>query len=235
MASPSSPQHEPTMEEILASIRKIISEDSDNGPPPAKQEAEPSPAASNGADAVPATATHDADVLELTQEVHEEPKPAPQPVAVAPQPEPEPTPVAEVPAPALAAPVEDDVVFVPKEEPSVSAPAIDHDGIFSDKARKAIDDAFANLDQEEEPVSAPAAIPASMPSVDGNSVEAVFERAVREAVEPLLHQWMDSRKDDLLNSVKPIIRDWMDEHFPAILEGAVRDEVARAVKARGKR
>ena len=30
MASPSSPQHEPTMEEILASIRKIISEDSND-------------------------------------------------------------------------------------------------------------------------------------------------------------------------------------------------------------
>ena len=30
----SSPQHEPTMEEILASIRKIISEDSTEAPPP---------------------------------------------------------------------------------------------------------------------------------------------------------------------------------------------------------
>jgi len=63
----------------------------------------------------------------------------------------------------------------------------------------------------------------------------VFERAVREAVTPLLNQWMDARKDDLLGSVKPMIREWMDEHFPAILEGAVRDEVARVVKARGRR
>jgi len=30
-----------------------------------------------------------------------------------------------------------------------------------------------------------------------------------------------------------LIREWMDEHFPALLEGAVRDEVARVAKARG--
>jgi len=31
--------------------------------------------------------------------------------------------------------------------------------------------------------------------------------------------------------MKPIVREWMDEHFPAILEGAVRNEVERAVRA----
>src|SRR5471030_1298962 len=54
----SSPQHEPTMEEILASIRKIISEDSTDTP----------------AAAAPA---QEADVLELTQEMPEEHAPAP--------------------------------------------------------------------------------------------------------------------------------------------------------------
>ena len=44
---------------------------------------------------------------------------------------------------------------------------------------------------------------------------------------------MDSHKDDLLQAVKPLIREWMDEHFPALLEGAVRAEVERVVKARG--
>jgi hypothetical protein len=74
-----------------------------------------------------------------------------------------------------------------------------------------------------------------MSPVEGDSVEAVFERAVRDSFEPLLNRWMDGRKDDLLASMRPMIREWMDDHFPAILEGAVRDEVARAVKARGKR
>jgi cell pole-organizing protein PopZ len=214
MVGAASPQHEPTMEEILASIRKIISEDSSEA--------------------------KEADVLELTQEVREEPPPmaAPAPVAAAPAP----APAAAAPAPVQPAPVQDDVVFASSEEKTVSSPAraesADHEGIFSDKARKAIDDAFAGLDDVEEPKSeAPRAAPApaSAPSADGNSIEAVFERAVQAAVGPLLTQWMDGRKDELLASVKPLIREWMDEHFPALLEGAVRDEVARVVKARGKR
>ena len=44
---------------------------------------------------------------------------------------------------------------------------------------------------------------------------------------------MDTNKQDLLVSVRPLIREWMDEHFPALLEGAVRNEVERVVKARG--
>jgi len=58
----SSPQHEPTMEEILASIRKIISEDT-----PAE-----APAAQNAA---PVAAAAEPDVLELTQEIKEPPAP----------------------------------------------------------------------------------------------------------------------------------------------------------------
>ena len=66
----SSPQHEPTMEEILASIRKIISEDAP-ADAPATQEGAPAPS--------------QPDVLELTQEVMEAPAPV-QPVPVPPAP-----------------------------------------------------------------------------------------------------------------------------------------------------
>jgi cell pole-organizing protein PopZ len=65
----SNPQHEPTMEEILASIRKIISEDTPESPAP---EAPQAPTLA----AVPQD-----DVLELTQEVDAAPivPPAPEP------------------------------------------------------------------------------------------------------------------------------------------------------------
>jgi cell pole-organizing protein PopZ len=219
----SNPQHEPTMEEILASIRKIISEDSTEAAPPA--------AAPVAAAPVPkAVEPEEPEVLELTQEVEEEPAPAPvqtpEPVMVA---KPEPVKPAE------------DVVFQTVEEPVVSstpAQAPSTEGIFSDKTRKAIDDAFANLDTPEEtpaPAKPAAFAPTPHAALDGDSVEAVFERAVRDAVGPHIDQWMAGQKDELLASMKPLIRDWMDEHFPALLEGAVRDEVARAVKARGKR
>jgi cell pole-organizing protein PopZ len=233
--NPSSPQHEPTMEEILASIRKIISEDSSEPPPPAAA-SEPTPAPAPA----PAATEQDNDALELTDVVQEEPA-APQavvapeaaaPEAVAPPPPPE---SASPPQPTT--PAENDVVFISHEEVSVSAPAqiSDGNGIFSDKARKAIDDAFAGLDQLHEAPKPQATRTASMPPVEGNSVEAVFERAVRASIDPVLQQWMDSRQQNLLELVKPMIREWMDEHFPALLEGAVRDEVARVIKARGGR
>lgn len=213
----SSPQHEPTMEEILASIRKIISEDSTEAAPP--ETAAPAAAAAPAAPApapepapAPAAKALEEDVLELTDEVQE----------------PE-------PAPAAPEPVEE-VVFQTIEE--TSAPASNSD-IFSDKTRRAIDDAFNKLDSDEEaadePASAPMASTFRSTAVDGDSVEAVFERAVRNAVGPHIDQWMGAQKNDLLAAMKPLIREWMDEHFPAILEGAVREEVARAVKARGKR
>jgi len=219
----SNAQHEPTMEEILASIRKIISEDSTETSPAPAPAAPPVAAAPSPTtlDAPPPPAPEykeeEPEVLDLTQEV---PAPASELVQIAPAPPPK---------------VEDEVVFESVEETVKPAAQSSSSEIFSDKTRKALDDAFAKLD--EVPVPEPTA-PKFMPkptSVDGNSVEAVFERAVREAVGPHIDQWMSGQKDDLLAAMKPLIRDWMDDHFPALLEGAVREEVARVLKARGQR
>lgn len=226
----SNAQHEPTMEEILASIRKIISEDSTEAPAAPPAAAAPPPAAAPTLTPIASALTsapvaepkeeEPEEVLELTQEVTE---PAPVPVAQA------------APEPAPAPKVEDEVVFQPVEEPAAVAAPTSSSEIFSDKSRKAIDDAFAKLD--EIPMPEPTA-PKFMPkptAVEGNTVEAVFERAVREAVGPHIDQWMSGQKDDLLAAMKPLIRDWMDDHFPALLEGAVREEVARVLRARGQR
>ena len=205
----SSPQHEPTMEEILASIRKIISEDAPEAAPPAETVA--------AAPAPKLVEDPDDDIMELTEE-------APAPVAAAPVAPPAPEP--PKPAP--------EVVYQSIEEPVVTpAPSSE---IFSDKTRKAIDDAFSNINvPDEAPKAAAPAVSATVAkSVDGNSVEAVFERAVRDAVGPHIDQWLDGEKDALLMAMRPLIREWMDDHFPALLEGAVRDEVARVVKARGR-
>jgi len=215
----SSPQHEPTMEEILASIRKIISEDTPEAPPqPVAEAARPAPVPPPAPAPAPAMAA-EADVLELTQEVEEAPPmPAPEPVRQAPPP-----------------PPENDVVFEPIEQqaPEPAAPAHSPEGIFSDKTRRALDDAFANIEPEaEEGYAHPTT---SAPSVAGLSVEAVFERAVRESFVPVVNQWLGGNADVIVERMKPLIREWMDEHFPALLEGAVRDEVARVARARGSK
>jgi cell pole-organizing protein PopZ len=202
------------MEEILASIRKIISEDSTEQQPAA--EAKPAPVAEVVPEPEP-----EADILDLTQVVDEEP--------VAPQFDP---PAAD-PEPVIQAVPEQDVVFEPIEEETAPAPvsATDND-IFSDKTRQSIDDAFAALDEPGEEMAA--AAPSPMRSAaGGGSVEAVFENAVREAFEPVAKEWLGDNTQFVLEKMKPLIREWMDEHFPALLEGAVREEVARVAKARG--
>jgi cell pole-organizing protein PopZ len=198
MASPSAPQHEPTMEEILASIRKIISEDSTEQQPAVSVSQEPA---------------DDADVLELTQEIDAEPQ---QPTAAA-----EP-----VDARIEDTRIEDDVVFEEIEEPAMTTAASD-EGIFSDKARSALDDAFAGLDEQ---TSGP-----SYKMPEGDSIQAVFERSIRSGFEPLLRELLNANTETLMEHMKPLIREWMDDNFPSMLEAAVRTEVARAVKARGRR
>jgi hypothetical protein len=102
----SNPQHEPTMEEILASIRKIISEDAPEGAAPAAAAApEPAPAPAAAAPAPPPPPPVHDDVLELTQEIE----------VAAPE-----------PAPA------EDIVF---ENVAPAAPAASHSDIFSDQTR----------------------------------------------------------------------------------------------------
>jgi cell pole-organizing protein PopZ len=216
MSMASNPQHEPTMEEILASIRKIISEDS----------TESAPAGSRPADG---------DVLELTQEVHEDTQ-ASAPMAEEPAPPaPEPAPPAHA-APAVPpepeARTENDVVFQTIEEVAVSEPpAAAHEGIFSEKTRKALEDSFSGIPAARaEPATPAPAETAAAP--DGASVQAVFEKAVRDGFAPVLHQWLGDNSADVLEKLKPLVREWMDDHFPALLEGAIRAEVERVARAR---
>jgi uncharacterized protein len=206
----SNPQHEPTMEEILASIRKIISEDGPEAAAPAEAAPPPPPAPAPVAAPEPVHApqpvaeTVHEDVLELTQEV--EPPPAPP------------------------APPPEDLVF--ESVAPAPAPASDlHSDIFSDHTRKAMEDTFNNIPDEEAP--APARRAAPIAPVDGSTVESVFERAVRESFEPVLKKYLSDNSAAVIERMTPAIREWMDEHFPALLEGAVRAEVERVVKARG--
>jgi hypothetical protein len=205
------------MEEILASIRKIISEDGPEAAAPAEAAAPPPPAAAppvpalDPAPIVPqpvAEAVHE-DILELTQEIEPAAPPPPPP-----------------PAP-------EDLVF--ESVAPAPAPASDlHSDIFSDHTRKAMEDTFNNIpDEPEGHTSARSAAPIA--PVDGSTVESVFERAVRESFEPVLQKYISDNSAAVIDRMKPLIREWMDEHFPALLEGAVRAEVERVVKARGKR
>jgi cell pole-organizing protein PopZ len=154
---------EPTMEEILASIRRIISEDEPaaEAPPAAAPAAlhvvEPEPAPEPEPE-VAAEAEHE-DILELTDPVVEAPAVETHgdiEISPAPAPQPAPAPV-RAPEPVLAARTYD-------EEPLVGA-------AVSDAAATA----FGRLSQR-----------IAMPA-DGTTLEDV----VRELLKPLLKSWLD--------------------------------------------
>ena len=206
----SNPQNEPTMEEILASIRKIIAEDNqDNN--------ETLETKSNGG-------AEDHEVFEL-REVDVVDEPQAKNVR-------EPEPVHEAQAAiseAMVSPHEESPVSVQAPPAAETRPSA-QDGFFSDATRKAMHETFSRLEPvSDEETHSPES--STTPAPDGASVQQVFEHAVREKFGEVATDFLHGHVDEIVERMKPLVRDWMDEHFPAILEGAVRNEVERAVRA----
>ena len=176
----SNPQHEPTMEEILASIRKIISEDAPEGAPAPAEAAAPAP-----------LPVHD-DVLELTHEV------APEPAPVF-TPEPVPAPVEDLvfetvaPAPAAHSDIfsdhtrkamEDAFDSIPEEHEPAPAPAYAPAPIAPVDG-SSVETVFERAVRESfEPV---------MRGYLSDNSAAVIER-----MKPLIREWMDAHFPALL-------------------------------------
>jgi cell pole-organizing protein PopZ len=186
---------EPTMEEILASIRRIISED--DAPQEGVVGAESAAPAHDVAETVapdPVNETSD-EVLDLTERVEETPEPAPaesvgdldvydrreEPAPVAPEPAYEPTPVQEM------EPVRES--FGVRED----------EGLVSSASAGAAAAAFGKLSQS-----------VRMPS-DGQSLNDV----VRELLKPMLKDWLDAH-------LPAIVQAKVDEEVERIARGRVR-------------
>jgi len=172
---------EPTMEEILASIRRIISEDDAPGgeeeaaPAPALPELEPMATASPPTHA--AAAPED-DVLELTDRVGGEEPHTLGDLEIQPRSEPEPEPE---PVIAAAPPPAPEPVFAPEPE----LPPVSHDEhLVGNPAAEAAAMAFGRL-------SANIAMPA-----EGRTLEDV----VRELLRPLLKAWLDEHLPSIVQS-----------------------------------
>ena len=161
---------EPTMEEILASIRRIISEDD----APAESAAAPEPVAElapepvvEAAPLVEEAAPVEDEVLELTERYE---APAAESIGdldvadVAPFPAAQPEPA---PAPAAAP---------------------DYDSLVGESAAASAASAFAGLAATFQKPEAPVAAPQDMPFVSGNTVEAMVQAMLR----PMLKDWLDA-------------------------------------------
>ncbi len=207
----SNAEQEPTMEEILASIRRIINEDdepqADSAPEaaaeaePAEMAAEPEPAPEPEPE-IDTPDTVEDDVLELTDRVEDEGE-GTSPMAIAddlmivdredemaaePEPEPEPEPVFEA---------------APEAEPEFdaapeAAPTEDEDALLAEPAASAAAGAFAALNEN-----------LRVSSENGQTLEGI----VRELMRPMLKQWLD-------------------ENLPAIVETKVQEEIERVARRR---
>ncbi|MBX3488002.1 DUF2497 domain-containing protein [Parvibaculum sp.] len=220
---------EPTMEEILASIRRIISEDS--GPeesaapaaapePEEVPEPEPEPVQEE-----PATlsAEDEADILELTEPLPEEP------LMAEPAPEPEP---AYVPEPAEEM-IEDDIEFAPEPDP-VPEPA------------PAPEPVVAAAPQPEPPAPAPAAPVQAEPVIEEPAMSAQSqpivsgdaEKAASAAFGALASSLASGGEGRTLEEIvsdmlRPMLKEWLDGNLPPLVERLVAEEIERIARRRG--
>ena len=166
------PQTEPSMEEILASIRRIISEDS-----PAEEssdEAEPQ-----------AEAAADGDVLELTEVVDEPPA-----EEAGPEPEPETEASAEPePEPETEAAAEPEPEPEPEPAPAPVREVAETELVSAATATSA-SGTLAALVAAADPADR-----AGTPLGEGNRT---FEDMVKEVMTPMIRQWLDGNLPGLV-------------------------------------
>lgn len=219
---------EPTMEEILASIRRIISEDDEGEGADSTDEA-PAEAAPE-----PETASEpeDEEVMELTDMIVEEPAEEPEAEAVVepepeieaepevaaepeaePEPEVEPEEVMEVevapepaPEPVAEEAIEDDIDFgepMPMAEPEPEAVAIDLEDPTEDES------SIISGVTEDATAAAFGELASSMLTSDGES------------------RTLEALVSDML---RPMLKDWMDKNLPNLVEQMVREEIERVAR-----
>ena len=207
---------EPSMEEILASIRRIIADD-DGSKPAAKAEPKPEPPAAKASPkppppAAPAAAMGqddiDAMLAGLDEPAAPEPPPPPPPP---PAPEPEPD-VLELTEAMQAAPAfrkidaQQDVVFEEAEEPPPPR-------------------------RPDPPRPAPQAMTAESPIMSSATASAV-DSAFNALAHTVLVQNAKTLEDLVKEMLRSMLQHWLDNNLPTLVERLVRQEIERVARGR---
>jgi cell pole-organizing protein PopZ len=197
---------EPTMEEILASIRRIISEDE----------------------------TPEAEAKETPPQGDEPPTPepeaAPEPVAAAPEPEPEPPAPAPAPEPepvqaAAAEPAEEDDDLLELTEKVET-----HGDLDVYTPAEAAQPAPA---PEPPPPTAPAEPEAEAPSLVSDTAAAAAASAFGKLSQVITMPAEGRTLEDVVRELlRPLLQQWLDDNLPAIVQQSVQAEVERIARGR---
>jgi cell pole-organizing protein PopZ len=200
---------EPSMEEILASIRRIIAdEDNDKtAKPPEPAVSMPPPAAA----AVDSQSETDAMLADIE---------APEPGAPKAEPKPEPAkPDAELPPAAVLDLSETNVASEREPAPNFRTIEADSDVVFAEQA----------------PEPRPPAVPQA-PEPERMLISNATAQAVDSAFNTLAHTVLGQNARTLEDLVKemlrPLLKSWLDDNLPSLVERIVRTEIERV--SRGK-
>ena len=219
--SPANPKpQEPSMEEILASIRRIIADDQDSAKAPPSQEDPFEQAMSNALDEEEPEGDDGGDAIEEEQPAEEE--------------EDDILDLADIGAASSLELEHEDISFRDADG------QIDFDSIGTDEDEQAeeaveelLDDSF-----EEEPEYEPAPSYPSNPVPSANQfvnedrlISQATDAAVGSAFNALAHTVLSNNGrtlDDLVKEMlRPMLKVWLDDNLPTIVERLVRAEIER--------
>ena len=198
-------EQEPTMEEILASIRRIINEDDEEQPaaeavaeaaPEPEAEPEPEPVAEVEPDPEPEPepepeAALEDEALELTDRVEDEAEPVEEPISVA-----------------------EDIMIVDREDEVEPEPEPEPDFMAEPEP-------VAEETEEEDALvdAAPASAAAGMFAALSENLRVSSEQG--QTLEGIVREMM-----------RPMLKQWLDDNLPSIVEEKVQAEVERIARRR---
>lgn len=240
-------EEDPSIEEILDSIRQIISEDEEGGESPQEDatpeapveaaptaeaapepEAEPDPVSEEPLDQ---SSIDDMDFDAPVVEAAPEPKPE-----AAPEPKADPEPASEEPLDQSAV---DDMDFdAPAAADLEPEPAEEDDDILEltdrvDEEPEA--DAVPEPEPTPESKPAPEPVAAAASADDDSLLTAGAEAAAFDAISELARKTAIDHngitlEDIVRGEIKPLLRVWLDKNLPVVIERLVREELERVSK-----
>ncbi len=220
---------EPSMEEILASIRRIIADDDGGGKAakaaaPAPVKAAPPPPAPPPPPEPVANTQDDVDAMLADLEQPKAPQPAPPPPAAA-KPEPEPEPPAPEPAADVLVLTED---MAAQPEPPPQQPAGfrtiegSSDIVFSEAAgdRNTVDEARRQFNES------------AGDQLLSNTTAAAVDNAFNSLANTILGNNARTLEDLVKDMLRPMLKTWLDDNLPGLVERIVRAEIERVSRGR---
>lgn len=228
------PAPEPTMEEILASIRRIIS-DGDDG-----SSASDTGAANAKATAAKKSAEPEADIFDLTEDmVEEEVEIAEPPKAKA---------KARKPEPEVMDPDDIDKLMASEEMDSddidklMAAEAVEETFEADEEDEvvgpESIDITFSEPESEPEPQPEPVAIKRAEPAADvppgllSPQSDAAVASAFGRLANTILSRDARTLEDLVGDMLRPMLKEWLDDNLPILVEKLVREEIERVSRGR---